>query len=116
MANPERGEIGAEIDGEYRVLCLTLAGLAELEAAFGVSSIGALLAQLQTGALSARQVAAVLGAGLRGGGTPVADEEIMGLRWKGGPAAMTALAARLLRTAFSCPQEEAPNPPAPQAV
>ncbi len=32
MANPQRGEIAAVIEGEEKVLCLTLGALAELEA------------------------------------------------------------------------------------
>ena len=45
MANRRRGEIEAGLDGERRVLVLTLGALAELETAFGAADLSALAAR-----------------------------------------------------------------------
>lgn len=42
MANPQRGEVAAVLDGEERVLCLTLGALAELEARLGAGDLAGL--------------------------------------------------------------------------
>ena len=70
MANRRRGEIEAVLDGEPRVLVLTLGALAELEAAFGAGDLAALAARFADGqASSARDAARIIGAGLRAAGT-----------------------------------------------
>jgi len=64
--NGVRGEVTAVLGGVERRLCLTLGALAELETAFGAETTEALAARLQRP--SARDLAVVLGALLRGGG------------------------------------------------
>ncbi len=63
-----RGEVTAVLDGTERRLCLTLGALAELETAFGTDTVEALAARLTRP--SARDLAVVLRALLRGGGEP----------------------------------------------
>ena len=66
MANRHRGEISAVLDGRERTLCLTLGALAELEAAFGADDLVALASRFESGRLSARDIARIIGCGLRG--------------------------------------------------
>lgn len=70
-ANGARGEVVATLAGRERRLCLTLGALAELETAFGTEGWEALAARLR--AVSARDLAVVLAALLRGGGEEAGD-------------------------------------------
>lgn len=99
-ANRRRGEIAATIDGRERVLCLTLGALAELEAAFAVDDLGALAQRFSTGRLSSRDLMRVVGAGLRGGGMAVNDDEVAVMKAEGGVAGFAAIAAELLAVTF----------------
>jgi hypothetical protein len=76
MANHHRGEIEAEIGGRKRTLVLTLGALAELESAFGEGDLVALAERFARGRMSARDLIRIIGAGLRGAGESVADDEI----------------------------------------
>jgi hypothetical protein len=109
MANRYRGEIAAELCGTRRRLVLTLGALAELEEALGASDLAALAARFESGRLSARDVAAVLGAGLRGAGEPISDAEVMALTHADGVHGLVRLAADLLVATFAA--EDAANPP-----
>jgi hypothetical protein len=64
--NGARGEVGAELAGASRRLCLTLGALAEIETVLGVEGVAALADRLRI--LSARDLLVVLAALLRGGG------------------------------------------------
>ena len=75
MANAQRGEISAVIGGEERVLCLTLGALAELEARLGAGDLSGLGERFAGGRVSARDLTAILGAGLRGGGNAITDDD-----------------------------------------
>ena len=68
MANPWRGEVALVLDGERQVMRLTLGALAELEAGLGEETLVGLIARYEEGRHSARDVIALLVAGLRGGG------------------------------------------------
>jgi hypothetical protein len=68
MANAARGEAEIVVGGERRVMRLTLGALAELEAALGAGGLAALAERFEGGAFGARDLIALLGAGLRGGG------------------------------------------------
>ncbi|MCT8266766.1 gene transfer agent family protein [Afifella sp. JA880] len=100
MANSHRGEIDAVLGGETRRLCLTLGALAELEAAFKADDLVALAARFETGRLSARDLIRILGAGLRGAGEAISDDEVAVLRVDGGVAGFARIAAELLRATF----------------
>lgn len=100
MANRHRGEIEAVLGGERRVLVLTLGALAELEDAFGGEDILALAARFETGRISARDAIRVIGAGLRGAGNEVSDEEVARMNAEGGAAGYVAIVADLLTATF----------------
>lgn len=108
-ANRVRGEIEAVIDGERRILCMTLGALAELETAFGVDNIAALGERLGGGRLATRDVMAIITAGLRGGGNEVDDADLAVMRIQGGLGGAITLAARLLASAF-VPEDATANP------
>jgi hypothetical protein len=109
MANPRRGEVAAEIGGRRLTLCLTLGALAELEAAFGVDDLQALGERFAAGQLASRDLVRLLGAGVRGGGTALSDDEIAALPLEGGLPAVAAAVAEMLALAFGT-GAEAPSP------
>ncbi|MEX0628287.1 MAG: gene transfer agent family protein [Cucumibacter sp.] len=100
MPNALRGEIEATIGGRTRVLCLTLGALAELEARLGAGDLNGLAERFEKGRVSARDLAAIIGAGLRGAGEPVSDEELMRMPVDGGVKGAAEIAARLLTATF----------------
>jgi len=100
MANPQRGEVAAIIDGEERTLCLTLGALAELEARLQAGDLVGLSERFASGRVSARDLTAILGAGLRGGGHAVTDDDLARLHIEGGLKGAAELVARLLRATF----------------
>jgi len=100
MVNPRRGEIAAVIDGEERVLCLTLGALAELEARLGAGDLTGLGERFAGGRVSARDLTAIIGAGLRGAGNAVTDDQLARMAIEGGLPGAADVAARLLRATF----------------
>jgi len=116
MANARRGEVAAVLDGRPFTLCLTLGALAELERAYAADDLVALLGRFAGGRLSAADVTRVLGAGLRGAGAALSDEEVAAMRVEGGAGAAARVAAELLRLAFGAETEGDARPPAPQAA
>lgn len=100
MPNIHRGEIAAVIGGEERVLCLTLGALAELEARLGAGDLVGLGERFASGRVSARDLIAILGAGLRGAGNAVSDDDLARMAIEGGLAGAAGIAARLLRATF----------------
>ena len=100
MANPQRGEVAAVLDGEERVLCLTLGALAELEARLGAGDLTGLGERFAAGRISARDLTAILGAGLRGGGNAISDDDLARLHIEGGVRGAAEAALRLLRATF----------------
>lgn len=105
--NARRGEIVAELDGVRRRLCLTLGALAELESAFVADDLSALVARFASGRLSARDMARVIGAGLRGGGAAIADEDVLAMTTTGGAAGFATIVAELLAATFGAAQPAA---------
>jgi hypothetical protein len=100
MPNLHRGEIEATLGGERRVLVLTLGALAELEAAFGADDLVALAERFGTGRLSARDLTRIIGAGLRGAGESVTDEEVARMAAPGGAEGYVRIAASLIVATF----------------
>lgn len=100
MANPHRGEIDAVIDGEPITLCLTLGALAELEARLQAGDLMGLAERFSSGRISARDLTSILGAGLRGAGHPVTDDDLACMQIEGGLKGAADIAARLLRATF----------------
>ncbi len=101
MANLHRGEIAAELGGRTWRLCLTLGALAELESAFGGADILALAEKFESGRIGARDAIRVLGAGLRGGGNDVGDDEVARLVSPRGAPGYVEIVMRLLTATFA---------------
>jgi len=111
-ANRHRGEIEALFDGERRVLCLTLGALAELETAFAVDSLTGLAERFSSGRLKADDLIRIIGAGLRGGGNLLSDEDVAGMAVADGLAGFARIAAELLQATFGA-GADTQNPPEP---
>jgi hypothetical protein len=101
MANAHRGEIAAELSGRSYVLCLTLGALAELEHAYGGEDLIAIAQRFEAGKISATDAIRVIGAGLRGGGNAITDEEVAGMTAEGGAQGFLHIVVRLLRATFA---------------
>src|SRR5437764_5444692 len=100
MPNLHRGEIEAEIGGAQRRLVRTRGALSELEAAFGAEDLTALAERFGAGRLKARDLLRFIGAGLRGAGEAIADDEVARLQAEGGAAGYVRIAAALLAATF----------------
>jgi hypothetical protein len=100
MAIRHRGEIDAEIGGERVTLCLTLGALAELENRLKAGDLVGLCERFETGRVSASDLIAILGAGLRGGGNAISDDDLARLTIEGGLPGAARIAAELLRVTF----------------
>ena len=106
MANPWRGEVELVVDGEPRVMRLTLAALAELEGRLKSESLVELISRFEAGGFRVRDLIALLAAGLNGGGWKISETELMKARVEGGPLAAAQAAARLLKITFTLPGED----------
>jgi hypothetical protein len=100
MPNIYRGEIEAEIGGVRRRLVLTLGALAELEAAFGAADLVALTERFGAGRLTARDLTRIIGAGLRGAGEAVSDDDVAQMAVAGGAQGYVRIAADLIQATF----------------
>jgi hypothetical protein len=105
MANPYAGEVAVLLDGVAHTAKLTLAALAELETALGVSSLVEVVERFEAGRYSSRDVLALIVAGLRGGGWQGTVETLRTVKIGGGPVDAARAAAELLARAFSLPGE-----------
>lgn len=101
MVNLHRGEIEAVLDGRTYRLCLTLGALAELESAFGDEDMLGLATRFEKGRISARDCVRILGAGLRGAGHEIANEDVARMTGEGGAAGYVEAVARLLNATFA---------------
>ncbi|MGK6315241.1 gene transfer agent family protein [Neorhizobium sp. DT-125] len=106
-ANRRRGEVEAMIDGERRILCLTLGALAELETAFAAGDLNGLAERFSSGRLKAADMIRVIGAGLRGGGNLFSDEEVAAMAVEGGIAGYARILGDLLAATFGAADGEA---------
>lgn len=100
MANAMRGEIEASVGGKRRTLCLTLGALAELETRMQAADLNGLAERFEAGRVSARDLVAILGAGLRGGGNAISDEDLMAMPIEGGLTGAAHIASALLAATF----------------
>ena len=106
MANPWAGEVMLTIDGESRVMKLTLGALAELEAELGAETLFDLVERFEAGRFSSRDVLALIVAGLRGGGWRGNAEALLSAEIEGGFVAAARAAGQLLLRAFQLPGAE----------
>ena len=104
MANPWAGEVEVTLNGERRVAKLTLGALAELEEALGAETLVELVERFESGAFRARDVLALLLAGLRGGGWQGSAGDLRAAEIGGGPVGAARVAAQLLARAFGAPE------------
>lgn len=113
MPNARRGEIEADLGGRTRRLVLTLGSLAELEAHFEAGDLVELAERFGTGRLSATDLAAVIGAGLRGAGETITNREAASLSVEGGAASYARIVSDLLTATFgagAAPEAKAAGP------
>lgn len=103
MANPWRGEVDIVVDGEPRVMRLSLAALAELEARLGAQSLIEVVERFETGAFRVGDLIAILRAGFGGAGWRVSEEALSSAEIAGGPLEAARAAARLLKLTFALP-------------
>ncbi len=103
MANPWAGEVSIVIDGEPKVLKLTLGALAKLEAELRTGSLVELVERFESGAFRASDVLALLAAGLSGGGHAIDADALGRAEIEGGPVRAAQAGAELLARAFTVP-------------
>jgi Phage tail tube protein, GTA-gp10 len=101
MANRYRGEIEADLGGRSYTLCLTLGALAELEHVYGGEDLLSLAQRFEAGRIGAGDAIRLIGAGLRGAGNKISDEDVAAMRIEGGAAGAVAIVARLLAATFA---------------
>ena len=108
MANRRRGEVPLVIGSGHYTLCLTLGALAELEDALGAEVLAGLAERFSRGRLASRDLIALLGAALRGGGHALDDAAVAALPLGGGLETIVAALGEVLAAAFG---EDAPPDP-----
>lgn len=99
MVNPYRGEVALRVNGEARVMRLSLGALAALEETLGDDSLVALVERFERGAFTTRDLLALLSAGLG-----MSREELAAAEIEGGPLEAARAAARLLSLTFALPE------------
>ena len=100
MANRHRGEIEAELGGQKYTLVLTLGALAEIEDAYGGEDMIAIAERFESGRIKASDTITVIGAGLRGAGASLTNEDVAKLSVAGGAAGFLRIVADLLKATF----------------
>jgi hypothetical protein len=90
----------ATLDGVQRKLRLSLNVLAELEEAFGVDSLFGLIQKLTTTKLTARHLALIIAAGLRGAGEDADADRVGSMQCERGAAGFADIAKALLEASF----------------
>ncbi len=101
MENPYRGEVALTVNGERRIMRLSLGRLAALEARLEAGSLLELVARFEDGRFSTADLVALIAAGL--GASP---EEVLEAEIGGGPVAAARSAAALLKATFMPPEDE----------
>lgn len=99
-ANPQRGEVALVINGQSRVMCLTLGALAGLEARLETGSLMDLAERFENGRIGSAELIALLAAGLNGAGNEITEEQLSGADISGGPVAAMHAGMELLSRTF----------------
>ena len=99
MVNPLRGEVPITINGEARILRLSLGALIAFEAERG-KSIMALLEALDRGELEIADLISLLQAGLNASGWSVTRDTLLEAEFEGGYLSATRAVANALRLSF----------------
>lgn len=100
MSNPHRGDVDITIDGTVLTMRLTLGALAELEDHLQEDNLLALVERFEKGAFKAKDIMALLYAGLKGGGWIGTRADLQTADIEGGPVVAARLSAQLLARAF----------------
>jgi len=106
MANRRRGEVALALGSERYTLCLTLGALADLEDALGAADLTALAARFGDGRLKSRDLIALLGAALRGGGHDLDADAVAALPLAGDLDAIGTALGAVLAAAFGETSED----------
>ena len=101
MPNPHRGDVILTINGEPRVLRLTLGALAALEARLEAGSLIELAERFESGRIGAGELTALLAAGLAGGGSTTDEAALAAAEIEGGAVAAIRAGMNLLARAFA---------------
>ena len=101
MVNRHRGEIEAELGGQNYTLVLTLGALAEIVDAYGGEDMIAIAERFESGRIKASDAIKVIGAGLRGAGATLTNEDVARLSVAGGAAGFLRIVADLLKATFA---------------
>lgn len=112
MVNRHRGEVDIEIGGAARRMVLTLGALAELETAFGADDLVALAERFSAGRFKSRDLIRIIGAGLRGAGEAIGDEDVARFASPDGAPGYARAVVALLEATFGA--ADARPRPAPE--
>ena len=107
IVNRHRGEVSAKLDGWEWTLCSTLGALAELESVFEAENLSALAERFSAGRLAAGDMLKILGAGLRGAGHTVSNDDVEEMQAEGGAIGYARIVSELLTATFG----DAPSNP-----
>jgi Phage tail tube protein, GTA-gp10 len=110
MANRHRGEIDAVLGGRTYTLCLTLGALAEIENAYGGEDLIAIAERFEVGRIGATDAIRVIGAGLRGAGNAVTNEDVAAMTVDGAATGYLDIVVRLLKATFVAPHSGVEEP------
>lgn len=105
-ANPWRGEVTLTINQQPYQMRLTLGALAQLETHLAEASLVDLIKRFEQGQFSARDILALLAAGLAGGGSEISTQDLAAAEIEGGAVVAARAAAELLARSFSLPGTE----------
>lgn len=105
MANPYAGEVALVVNGERRLVKLTLGALAALEARLQDGALADLVARFETGRFGADDVIDVLHAGLVATGWSGGRADLAAAEIAGGAMQAARVAAQALVLAFEVPSE-----------
>ena len=100
MANRRRGEVDVVLNGKTYQMCLPLGALAELEAAFKEDDLLGLVGRFGNAQLKSEDAIRVIGAGLRGAGHQLSNEDVAGMRCETGAAGFVTAVVELLQATF----------------
>lgn len=107
MVNPLRGEVALVVNGQRRIMRLTLGALASLEARLDSGSLMDLAERFETGRVSAADLTVLLTAALNGGGHAITEGELAAAEIRGGATAALRAGLEALAHAFQPLGEDA---------
>ena len=101
MINPQRGDVALTVNGQERILRLTLGALAALEHRLEATSLVEMVSRFEDGSFNTGDLLALVWAGLNGGGWDISFEDVGDCTIEGGPMEAARAGARLLAVTFS---------------